>query len=185
MTSTQKEEVTPQTQEANASLNPETTPSSTQSSSGQTTESTEVQKGKKEVKMSEFLEQAESEAATLEYLNDYEGLLKYTLKLLEDNKMLMKENIKVKMEEEEMLLLQTKLEKENDVLKRERETLMRDTLVLLEYNDELQASKDRLEDDLMDIKSKFETILIGLKGLDQLDDDSEPSTANTTMETRE
>ncbi len=65
------------------------------------------------------LEQAEAENATLEYLNDYEGLLKYTLKLLEDNKMLMKENIKVKMEEEEMLLLQTKLEKENEVLKRE------------------------------------------------------------------
>ncbi len=59
---------------------------------------------------------------------------------------------------------------------------MRDTMVLLEYNDELQESKDRLENDLMDIKSKFETILIGLKGLE---DESEPSTANTTMDSRE
>jgi len=81
----------------------------------------------------------------------------------------MNENIKLKLEDQEMLVLNLKLLKENEILKTERETLLRDTMTLLEYNDTLMEAKEVLENDLLDIKKKFEMILGGLKEIESMD----------------
>ena len=114
------------------------------------------------------------------YLKDYESLLKYTLKLLGDNKFLMQENLKMRLEAEDMVKMNLRLLEENEKIKNERDKLLSDSMTLIEYNDYLQASKDTLEKDLLDIKEKFYTILGGMQGLGGDDDDDDSKETGTS-----
>ena len=126
------------------------------------------------------IEQGEENAAG--YLKDYESLLKYTLKLLGDNKYLMQENLKLRLEAEEMVKMNLTLLQENEKVKNERDKLLSDSMTLIEYNDYLQSSKDNLEKDLLDIKEKFYSILSGMTDLnnaeqeevEQMEKDAKP-----------
>ena len=104
------------------------------------------------------------------YLNDYESLLAYTLKLLQDNKKLMGENIKLKLEADELMTMNIQLLTDNEKLKKERHTLLDDSAMLLEFNDELQKSKEKLEGDLFELKGKFEVILSNVVEINELEE---------------
>jgi len=134
----------------------------------QKVEEVEKQDDNKEVDGEQEEENAEvNEDTAAEYLKDYESLLKYTLKLLGDNKYLMQENLKVRLEAEEMVKMNLKLLQENEKIKAERDKLLSDSMTLIEYNDYLQSSKDSLEKDLLDIKEKFYSILSGMQDLNE------------------
>ena len=80
----------------------------------------------------------------------------------------MQENMKLRIDAEDMIKMSIKLQDENDKAKSERDKLLKDSMTLIEYNDYLQASKDTLETDLGDIKDKFYSVL---KGLQETNDD--------------
>jgi vacuolar-type H+-ATPase subunit D/Vma8 len=82
--------------------------------------------------------------------------------------------------------------KEHEVLKKERQELMDDTMALLNYNDELTESKDKLEGDLVGLRDKFEIILKNLKELGELEaslqrmhDDSQSTISTQATESNE
>ena len=100
--------------------------------------------------------------AVEEHLKDYESLMKYALKILEDNKNLMEENLAMKKENQECLQGNILLLTENEKLKIEKEKLIDDSLLLIDYNEQIREEKNNLEKELLDIKSKFEIIINSL-----------------------
>ena len=91
--------------------------------------------------------------------------MKYAIKLLEDNKALMTENLKLRVNTEKTVHLNLKILQENEELKQERAKLMKDTMTLIEYNDILLNTKENLERDVADIRKKFEVIVSGMTKL--------------------
>lgn len=82
----------------------------------------------------------------------------------------MQENLKLRLESEEMVKMNLTLLQENEKIKGERDKLLSDSMTLIEYNDYLQASKDNLEKDLLDIKEKFYAILGGMQDINDAEE---------------
>ena len=90
-------------------------------------------------------------------IKDYEGLLTYCMKLIDDNKQLLTENSGLQTENEESMTMNIQLLEENQKLKNEKDKLVDDSLSMIEYNEQLIQEKETLDSRCSELKEGFDT----------------------------
>lgn len=96
-------------------------------------------------------------------LKDYESLMNYCMKLMEENKQLLIENSELRKENEESLTLNIELLEENSTLKKDKDKLVDDSLSVIEYNEQLVQNKDHSDAKYDSLKEKLRIVVTALK----------------------
>ncbi len=95
-------------------------------------------------------------------LKDYESLMNYCMKLMEENKELLLENSELRKENEESVTLNIELLEENQNLKKDKDKMVDDSLSVIDYNERLVEDKDQSDLKYAELKEKFQIVVNSL-----------------------
>mmetsp|Transcript_49372 Transcript_49372/g.56873 ORF Transcript_49372/g.56873 Transcript_49372/m.56873 type:complete len:168 (-) Transcript_49372:227-730(-) len=90
-----------------------------------------------------------------ENLKDYDSLLNYCMKLIDENKSLLTENATLRTENDETLTLNLELLQENEGLRKDKDKLVDDSLVVIDYNEQLLDDKTKHDEQFSTLIEKF------------------------------
>lgn len=88
-------------------------------------------------------------------LKDYDSLLNYCMKLIDENKQLLGENSTLRSENDEVLNLNLELLQENETLRKDKDKLVDDSLTVIDYNEQLLDDKTKHDKDYSGLLEKF------------------------------
>lgn len=89
-------------------------------------------------------------------LKDYDSLLSYCMKLIEENKQLLTENSDLRRENEEVLTSNIELLDESSALKQDKDKLVDDSLIMINYNEQLHEDKSEYDAKYIKLQENFD-----------------------------